>query len=212
MKIGFDIDGVLASFIPAYQRLFVETTGRNTFHPNDDKDPPCWNWPQYRGYTKEEVDLVWARIKASRDFWLSLGETQHCSTLRMCIADLNRWHDIYFVTNRVGVDVKWQTEQWLMLHLGIEGPTVLISSMKGLCARALKLDCYIDDNLDNANDVITQTLPSTRAQRGTAPVNEQPDTRVYLLNRNYNYEGLCDNRIVRVNTLGQMLDRELVNL
>lgn len=204
MRIGFDIDGVLANFIPAYQRLTCEITGRNLFHPNDDTDPPCWNWPEYRGYTATEMARVWSAIKKSPDIWLSLQETPHCSTLRLCVFDLQRFHDVYFVTNRPGLDAKWQTEQWLILHLGIERPTVLISSMKGLVAKVLKLDCYLDDNLDNANDVILVTHLYDDGK--TIP------TRMYLLNKSYNHNGLSDCRITRVDTLGQFLDKELVNL
>src|SRR3990167_1842049 len=113
-------DGVLANFIPAYQQLILEVSGVNRFHPNDDKHPPCWDWPEYRGYSKDVINAAWARIRGCHDFWLSLGETTHCSTLRMCIFDLMRFHDIYFVTSRVGKDAKWQTEQWLILHLGMQ--------------------------------------------------------------------------------------------
>ena len=187
---------MLANFIPAYQQLVVDVAGVNLFHPNDDKDPPYWNWPELRGYSKDVMDTVWARITGSHDFWVCLPETVHCSTLRMCVLDLSRFHDIYFVTSRPGTDTKWQTEQWLILHLGIERPTVLLSSEKGLVAKALKLDCYIDDNLDNVKDACLMS----------------PATRTYLLNRAYNQDSPPDTRYIRIETLGQFLDRELVNL
>ena len=207
MKIGFDVDGVLALFTPTYHKLVVGTSGRNLFEPDDDKNPPCWNTPELRGYTKKEMSGVWSAITSSRDFWLHLPETPDSSTLRMCILDLQRFHDIYFVTNRPGIDSKWQTEQWLMLHLGIERPTVLISSMKGLVAKSLKFDCYLDDNLDNANDVVLMTLATDR------PVGvEGPTTRTYLLNKSYNQDRLCDSRVTLVDTLGQFLDKELIHL
>jgi hypothetical protein len=204
MRIGFDVDGVLADFIPAYQQLAVEVGQRDTFVAGDDVNPPCWNWPEHRGYTKAEMSEVWRRIKESDDFWISLPETADCSTLRMCILDLLRFHDVYFITSRVGSDVKWQSEQWLMLHLGIDRPTVLISSAKGLCCKALKLDCYLDDNLDNVNDVVAQTIPD-------------PLTRTYLLDKSYNQSlGLHNkklhDKVVRVSTLGKFLDYELVDL
>lgn len=240
MRIGCDIDGVLANFTQAYQALTIKcANGVNLFHPNDDKDPPCWNWPEYRGYSKETVSAVWSEIKTSHTFWSELPETKDCSTLRLCILDMQRWHEVYFITSRVGKDVKWQTEQWLVLHLGIERPTVLISSEKGLCARALKLDCYLDDNADNANDVIQATLPKTEKEFMAAAarivalnpeivqdpfelgnrVQELPSTRVYLLDKSYNREpGVpeqpvhVDARVRRVDTLGQFIDAELTNL
>ena len=197
MKIGIDIDGVLADFIPAYQRLVIEHAGGlNLFKPNDDKQPPCWNWPEFRGYDSAVVSRVWEHIITSSSFWMYLNELEGCSTLRMVILDLLRNHDVYFITARPGLRAKQQTEQWLIKHLGIERPTVLISSAKGLCAEALKLDCYIDDNLDNAYNVI-QTSPKTR---------------MYLLDMRYNQTDVGPGGYARVKSVGQFLDAELARL
>lgn len=197
MKIGFDVDGVLANFIPAYQLLVIEAAGGvNLFHPGDDKEPPCWNWPELRGYDKETMGRVWDTIRGSHTFWMNLGEAPGCSTLRMVILDLMRRHDVYFVTNRMGRDAKWQTEQWLILHLGIERPTVLLTADKGLVAKALSLDCYIDDFLGNAYLV----------------VGESPSTRMYLLDLPYNRDGRPDKGFTRVKSVGAFLDAELARL
>ena len=154
-------DGVLADFTKAFQQLTIEVTGRNLYLPTDAKDPPRWAWSEYRGYTAEEMGKVWDVIKTSDDFHLSLAEEPGCSTLRMLLPDLSRYHDIYFITSRPGDSAKWQTEMWLQLHLGIVLPTVLISSTKGLSCKALKLDVYIDDNYDYVLDVARES-PSTR--------------------------------------------------
>ena len=202
MIIGFDVDGVLAAFIPAYQRLVIEHAGGlNLFHPGDDKEPPVWNWPELRGYGKVTVGKVWDTIKTSHDFWMNLGEAPGCSTLRMVILDLLRRHEVYFITNRMGHNAKWQTEQWLRIHLGIDLPTVLLTADKGLVARALSLDCYIDDYIYNAFGVIEQS----------------PRTRMYLLDLPYNRvspgeESWRAGQYMRVKTVGAFLDAELVNL
>lgn len=189
-------DGVLADFASALQRVTVETTGKNLFEPGDAINPPDWNWFTTRGYTSAEMAPVFAAIAESPDFWMSLRETLDCSTLRMVILDLQRWHSVYFVTARQGDDAKWQTEQWLKLHLGIDLPTVLISGEKGLVAKALKLDCYIDDNLENIRAVCEWSSA----------------TRAYLLNKSYNQDSPPDTRYTRVGTLGQFFDAELVRL
>jgi hypothetical protein len=199
MRIGFDIDGVLANFIPAYQALTVKVAGGvDLFQPGDDIDPPCWSWPEFRGYSAITMRQVWNEIKASHDFWLDLPETPDCSLLRKAGSPYwDQSHDIYFVTNRVGQAVKWQTEQWLGNHLWVDQPTVLISSEKGLVAKALKLDCYIEDNYDNAIDV----------------AKESPNTRIYLVNRRYNVpsdyaheHALVESR--RVSGIGEFLRAE----
>ena len=215
IRIGIDVDGILARFTTAYQRLVVEVAGVDLFKPGDATDPPCWSWPEYRGYDKKVISEVWSRIKTSHDFWMGLSELPDCCTLRTLILDLQRWHEVYFVTSRVGKDVKWQTEQWLMLHLQIDQPTVLISSEKGLVAKALKLDVYVDDNADNVNDVILRTDPTVAGMA----VPGSYRTRTYLVDKSYNREpGISeepvsvDSRVTRVATLGQMFDRELKNL
>ncbi len=216
MRIGFDIDGVLANFITAYQKLTIaKANGLNLFEPGDDIDPPCWNWPELRGYSTSTMKLVWEEIASSRSFWYGLKATADCSTLDLCIQSLEHEHDVYFVTSRPGQYAKRQTEAWLKRELYYPSceitPTVLISVDKGAACKTLKLNAYIDDNLDNARSVLDQS----------------PSTRVYLLNRRYNQgdAGIewqvtepngCEytNRIeaVRVNTLGEMLDAEQPNL
>ena len=210
-------DGVLANFVSSFQRLTVEVVRKNLFHPSDDTHPPCWDWFSLRGYTRDEMRLVWAAVDTSYEFWTRLRELPGCSTLRMVCPDLVRNHEVYFVTSREhGRDVKWQTEQWLMLHLCTELPTVLVTGEKGLVAKALKLDCYLDDNLDNVNAVVRTTLaPTTSAADISNGITERPTCRTYLLNRSYNQSpaaGVTDRHVVRVETLGQFLDKELVNL
>lgn len=212
MRIGFDVDGLLADFTRSFMPLLVKVTGKNLFEPDDINNPPCWNWDIHRGYTKDEQRAAWAVIKESPSFWTTLRPTSQLRTLQVMILDLLRNHEVYFITNRMGTDPKWQTELWLRQHLQIDLPTVLISGAKGLCAKALKLDCYIDDNADNCNDVINQTCEHW----GVVPVGA-PATRTYLLDASYNRPGgpenvVNDPRVIRVKTLGEMFDAELVNL
>lgn len=199
MRIGFDIDGVLAEFVPTYQRLITQTSGRDLFLHGDDIDPPVWDWPALRGYGPAEISAVWKLIKASDSFWCGLGPTNHVATLALLLPALEHQHDIYFVTSRPGASAKRQTEAWLVRHLPYEytgvRPTVLICHEKGAAAKALGLDCYIDDNRDNAIDV---------AVSNTA-------TRVYVLNRAYN-QGTLPRGVTRVESLAEMFNTELANL
>jgi len=204
MTIGFDVDGVLADFVRGYQSLFVKITGRNAFEPGDDVDPPTWDWPSLRGYTKEETSAVWDAIRQDPTFWLNLEAERSgaCSTLSTLLPTLERKHSVYFITSRVGDRVKRQTEIWLDDHLAYSmrapgfWPTVVIVGhrVKGQVANALKLDAYIDDNLDNAKD----------CARDAAMIS------TYLLNRAYNQstEDKCYS-YRRINTVGEMFDAEI---
>lgn len=203
MRIGFDIDGVLAEFIPAYQTLWIKHSGGvDLFHPNDVLDPPCWDWPQFRGYSPDLMKPVWDEIKSDPTFWLNLQPERSgaCGTLATMLKTLERNHEVYFITSRSGIRVKRQTEIWLYDHLvypmrapGVY-PSVLIVGhrVKGQVAKALNLDAYIDDNFDNVHDCATQSS----------------GTRTYLLCRAYN-RGAEISGVIRVNTLGEMFDNEI---
>lgn len=200
MKVGFDIDGVLADFVRAYNRLIVAKTGRDLFQPEDWTNPPVWDYPEYRGYTDAEIADVWTWIKASPTLCYALDPTDECSTMAMMLPELEHKHDVYYITTRTGAGCKRQTEAWLYRYLPYKEtgvtPTVLIvgKGTKGAAARALGLDCFIDDNRDNCIDVAVNS-----------------NARSYLLSRAYNAGTLSRNSF-RVDTLGQFFDCELSRL
>ncbi len=172
MKIGIDVDGVLANFNYGAVALYRDVTGRDLFLPGDDYDPPVWNFAAHRGYTKEETSAVWERIKASSRFWRDLPlYEENCRALTR-FARLRSENDVYFITSRLGLNAKDQTEGWFRGNALVFDPTVLIvgTGQKGNVAKALNLDCYIDDYYENCIDVVQRS----------------PTTRCYVLDRNYN--------------------------
>lgn len=198
MRIGFDIDGVLADFTTAYQAAFVQLTGKNLFEPDDARNPPVWDWPEHRGYTKKETRQVWDYIKDSPDWWTSLAEEDGMSDLRRIYPQLVQDHDVYFITNRVGQDVKWQSEVWLATALNnpLPSPTVLLSiKEKGFVAHGLRLDVFIDDNLENVVDIVIKTSGWGKP------------TRTYLLDRSYNRD-ITPVGVTRVKSVHEMLTLE----
>lgn len=214
MKIGFDVDGVLADFSTGYQDVLKRVSGRDLFLPGDAEDAPCWDWDKLRGYTAEERAAAWTWIKANPTFNLNLVPLENLATLRLFIRDLERKHEVYFITSRVGERPKRFTEIWLTAHLQYVDslPTVLIAQhrSKGLFAKGLGLDVYVDDNYENVQDVAELS----------------PTTRTYLRTRRYNTDQMVDvfnalmlipyppvNPVVtRVRTLGEVFDIELSNL
>lgn len=166
MRIGFDVDGVLADFNTAYINRVIQTSGRDLFPPRP-FDIPCWDYPQFYGYSDEEAGYpggaVWKDIVQDERFWVELPGYPET---RQALAGINilqrQGHDIYFVTSRPGRTAKRQTEDWLLYVAPdlLEPRTVLISSAKGAVAAALQLDVYVDDNYDNV-DSVHQLSPST---------------------------------------------------
>lgn len=174
MKIAFDIDGVIANYVRGFMALIIALSGRDLFLESDWTDPPCWDWYKLRGYTKDEVSAAQTAILESPDFWFNLEPMTHdVAQLAIAFEELDDHHEVYFITHRSGQHARRQTEDWLVHALGLwEVPTVLLVGyrMKGVAAKALGLDLYIDDNYDNCLDCVEQS----------------PLTRTYLLDRAYN--------------------------
>jgi len=172
MVYGFDVDGVLANFIDAYTDLFVKMTGKDLF-PERPFEPPCWNYPQHFGYGEDvcnyNTGAVWKHIKSSDDFWERLAPYDWTSPLMTEVRRLSyKGHDVYFVTDRTGINAKRQTERWLGRFF--TDPTVIISADKGLVAKALKMHAYVDDRPENIEQVVQHA----------------PNTAAYLFSRGYN--------------------------
>jgi hypothetical protein len=169
IRIGIDIDGVLARFDGKFAKLLVEESGEDKINGALDVDhPPTWDWPEYYGYHPQHIRAAWRRVENSGDFWTTLPALTNAKVL----AESMPWavHAVYFITNRPGYNPKQQTERWLRENLKIEVPTVLISARKGTSAAALELDVYVDDKGENILDV----------------ERESPKTRAYLIDRPYN--------------------------
>lgn len=177
MRFGIDCDGVLANFNRSYAHVLYHVTDKWLFPWTPTQEPgdehiTVWDWDLHYGYSKIEVSTTWNYINDRPDFWSTLDELPDCKVLRDLMPELAINHEVYFITARPGPTTKWQTEDWLIRHLDVcFTPTVLITKEKGPVARALELDVFVDDKLQNVQDV--------RYWNGD-------DTHAYLLDRAYN--------------------------
>lgn len=195
MKIGIDIDGVLANFYSAYEQMFVEEASEDKFPGRYPEFlPPVWNWPEYFGYDASIVKRVWQRIKRTEGFWEGLGPLSGVDILMERAPWVN--HDVYFITNRPGVRPKSETERWLKTHLRISNPTVLIAKdTKAGIIRGLDLDTVIDDKYEHIRDVESAV----------------PECTPYVLDRPYNRADVFGGQELaakRVGTVEEWLDAE----
>lgn len=161
LRVGVDIDGVLADFNDSFIKRIIDVTGKDLFPPRPFAIP-TWDYPEVFGYSTEEIARVWVDIKTDPMFWSLLPPYPETRRVLDRLAMLQQEHDadLYFITARPGKTAKRQTEQWLVRYSWMQmlRPTVLISSLKGRCASALDLDVYIDDRCENARDVASTSL------------------------------------------------------
>lgn len=161
LRIGVDLDGVLADWNSSFARALIRVTGRDLLPRLVDFEPPYWDWPSYYGYTKAEVAQTREVTGNELDFWAGLGAYPGApETLRLLKLMAARYDHIYFITDRYGASAKRQTEGWLG-QMGFSGATVLISPYKGDLAAALRLTHFIDDKIENCIDVVLETLAQT---------------------------------------------------
>lgn len=151
IALGIDLDGVCADFTTGMSQALHATTGRLLLEPGS--EPDVWAWPEAVGYTPAEVRGVWLSISASPLFWRALSPLPGVTD---ALRRLDTWaHDaparsVYFLTSRVGIYAKQQTESWLR-EQGVRNPTVLLAdgSRKSLLADGLSLTALIDDCPEN---------------------------------------------------------------
>lgn len=149
--VGVDIDGVLADWNDAFRRTLVQATGRVLIP--EGFDPPLWNYAQFYGYTAEEERTAYRMIATDSFFWQNLKPlpgAEYLATRLMRLAWETRI-DLYFVTARSGVQVKYQTERWLHNTFGFRHNTVLICpGDKVEVATALRMTHFLDDKFETA--------------------------------------------------------------
>lgn len=184
----WDVDGVLANFTDAYHELASDMFDVEI--PSG--PPPTWDWLE-ETLGSEKIDRVWNHIKQDRYFWRDLAPLISDTDAERINYLQNNRVDQYFVTSRVGIAPKEQTEVWLRHHLFLEAPTVIVSSRKADAANALKANYTIDDKAGNVLVVY---------------YNSPPERKVYIYDTPYNRfdPKVVGSRIRRVLTVSDFLD------
>lgn len=174
IKIGIDVDGVLADFNRPYKALIEKRTSIRL--PDiSDSYPNTWHYERAAGMSPEDEKRIWAEIHREPGWWAALPALPDAVEFLVWLKnDLNAPHsDIYFITHRAGASAKWQTEIWLR-EKGFKRPTVLLTGRKGDAASILSLDVYIDDKNENCLDV-KEKSPSTTCYMLKQPWNHPVD-------------------------------------
>lgn len=176
MRIGFDVDGVLANFFTPYESLMIEVSGVNLFPKRYPYAlPPTWNWPEFYGYLPADVAKAWAIIKSNTTFWRDMELLPDAAQTLKRVQDMVGLNDVYYITDRPGLTAQAQTAQWFKTKTPIQLPSVIISNpsvgaTKGAICAALGLEAYIDDKPANIDDVLLKS-PTTQVFMVKYPYN-----------------------------------------
>jgi len=193
LRIGVDLDGVLADFASAYRSVKAQLAlegiaGALPEAPliDTDDDGECGVGEPLPGPGRglrlpravagkqggDKGDSVWERICRTENFWSTLAPIHPAVIPRLNrLARTRRW-DVYFITRRpetAGESVQRQTHRWLVAQ-GFDTPSVLVvRGPRGTLAGALNLDFMIDDSHTGCVDVISDSSTKVFMVVGARP-------------------------------------------
>jgi hypothetical protein len=150
LRVGVDIDGVLADFRTAFRETAKHVSRRPW--PDDDAQTPAAG-----DLTAGELKRAWNAIAKTPQWWLRLQAYERSEIERLFRESRERRWEVYFMTTRppsAGETPQYQTQHWLEAN-GFHLPSVLtVPGSRGDLSKSLKLDALIDDRLLNLMDVI----------------------------------------------------------
>ena len=160
LRLGIDVDGVLADFQTALGSVRQDLHG---VAPGlvASRDRPTI-----------ELKRAWRRIIRTPNWWTTLAAYEPDQIARLYeLARRHRW-EVFFLTKRPGTrgdTVQVQTQWWIERH-GFYLPSVAtVPSSRGEIAEALRLDLVVDDQLVECADCIgSSTTKAMLILRDTA--------------------------------------------
>jgi hypothetical protein len=171
VRIGFDMDGVLADFSTAFRevesRLFGAASAVAAESPeveaqhedNAARQATAPAAPAPRELRRRR-DAIWKDIRETPDFWSTLGPHDPEAVRRIHDMMLRYRWEVFFITQRpatAGETVQRQTQHWLRAQ-GFDLPSVLaITGSRGAAAGALRLDYHVDDSPQNCLDIVSES-------------------------------------------------------
>jgi len=166
LRVGFDIDGVLANFQGAFRATAVRL-GAGNVGEVDSSDSETSGSP----LSADDVHRVWNHIAKTPNWWMEIDAYEPEQIARLySLMRAGGW-EVFFLTKRppsAGDSVQFQT-QWWIERFGFYLPSVLtVPGSRGEIANALRLDLMLDDQLINCVEVVSASPTKAILMQRTA--------------------------------------------
>lgn len=150
LRIGVDIDGVLADFRTAFHQAARRCLRRDVADAENAAGAPALD--------QKDVRKVWEFVAKTTNWWVELEPYEPEQIARLYDVTRASGWEVFFLTNRpgsAGDTVQYQTQWWLERH-GFYLPSVLtVPGSRGDVANGLRLDILVDDLVLNCVEVVS---------------------------------------------------------
>jgi hypothetical protein len=150
LRVGFDVDGVLADFRTAFRNTAAKMARRGIAAKGGAADESA--------LSADEVRRVWEQIAKHSNWWMDVEAYEADQIARLYALSRAACWEVFFLTKRppsAGDAVQFQTQWWIERH-GFYLPSVLtVPGSRGEVANALRLDLLVDDQLINCVEVVS---------------------------------------------------------
>lgn len=152
LRIGVDVDGVLADFRTAFHDAARQCLRRDIEETSDPKAP--------QAILQKDVKRVWEWVSKRPNWWMDLQPYEPDQIARFYSTTRAAGWEVFFLTNRPasgGDSVQFQT-QWWIERQGFFLPAVLtVPGSRGDIANGLRLDLVVDDLSINCVEVASSS-------------------------------------------------------
>ncbi len=148
LRLGVDVDGVLADFWSAFRDAARECLRRD-MAPDTGDEKAALSHP--------DIERIWGHIARTPNWWMRVRayEPEEIANL-YALARSGQW-EVCFLTKRptsAGDAVQFQTQWWLEQQGFFLPAVITVPGSRGDLANSLRLDLVIDDQFVNCAEVI----------------------------------------------------------
>lgn len=178
LRVGIDLDGVLANFDHAFRRLLSEITRKPLKLLNATPQSRVPFSPDLGAVERPDIDAktlqrAYDEVDSNPQFWASLAPLSGAVSTLKTLATLHRdgRMEPYLLAMRRSPNAYWQTRVWVdhaVKPLDVTLPVIMVRGTsgryrvaKGLAAAALGLDWVVDDQFLALRSVADHS-PGTR--------------------------------------------------